>query len=203
MIHLTDDLYIGKGRTRRCFVDPRDPSYCIKIDHTGFKSTLKEADYYKKLARIKPDLRYDFIPHFHGIVETNLGPGGVFDLIRDADGNVSRNLGDYFYNGTIARERPRWEKALNVFLSRLMETGVILRDLNMANIAVQKSGDGSIRFVAIDGIGHRDFIPLCDYFLRFARRRIRRSVERKGMNSIQGLYDYAEMKARRRAAAAV
>jgi hypothetical protein len=201
MIQLTDDLYLGKGRTRECYFDPRDPSLCIKVDYRdkGCRATDKEAKYYQKLKRIKPNLEYDFIPRFHGMVETNRGTGGVFDLVRDDDGKVSRTLGECLRDGTVARERRLWEEALEKFLSRLMETGVILRDLNPGNLSARRRADGSVQLVAIDGIGHRDFIPLCDYFLRIARRKLARHIAQKDMGSIQALFDRSERMARRNA----
>ncbi len=203
MLDLTPELYLGKGRTRECYQHPTDPTKCVKVDfrEKGCRQTEKEAQYYLKLKRIKPGLVYDFIPHFHGMVETNKGRAGVFDLIRDDDGTVSRTLGVYLRDGTVARERRIWEQALDEFLARLMETGVILRDLNNWNLSARRRADRSIQLVAIDGIGHRDFIPLCDYFLRIARRKLRRQIERRGMDSIQNLFDRAEQAARRQQAA--
>ena len=56
---------------------------CIKVDYhdKGCRQTLKEAEYYQKLRRFKPSLEYDFIPRFHGMIETNRGIGGIFDLV--------------------------------------------------------------------------------------------------------------------------
>jgi hypothetical protein len=199
MIQLTDDLFLGKGRTRGCYRDPRDASLCIKVDYLekGYHQTAKEASYYQKLRRLKPGLEYDFIPRFHGMVETNRGTGGVFDLVRDDDGQVSRTLGECLRDGTVVRERQLWEQALDQFLGRLRETGVIIRDLNPGNLSARLRADGSIQLVAIDGIGHRDFIPLCDYFPRIARRKQARQIAKKGMDSIQSILDRAERMARR------
>lgn len=199
MIELAQDFFIGRGRTRECYRDPRDPSRCIKVDYIdrGCRQTAKEAGYYQKLRRLKPGLVYDFIPQFHGMVETSRGPGGVFDLVRDCDGQISRTLGEYLRDGTVARERDTWQQALDRFLARLWETGVILRDLNPGNLSARRREDGSIQLVAIDGIGHRHFIPLCDYFLFIARRTQARHISRKELHSIQSLLDRAERMARR------
>jgi len=131
------------------------------------------------------------------MIETNRGIGGVFDLVRDDDGQVSRTLGECLRDGTVARERPLWEKSLDQFLGRLMETGVILRDLNPGNLSARRRADGSIQLVAIDGIGHRDFIPLCDHCLWIARRKQARQIAKKDMGSIQSILDRAERMARR------
>jgi hypothetical protein len=46
--------------------------------------------------------------------------------------------------------------------------------------------------VAIDGIGHRDFIPLCDYIPWIARRKQARQIFKKYMGSIESLLAHAE-----------
>jgi hypothetical protein len=194
---------LGKGRTRECFVDPRDESKCIKIDFTakGYQQTAKEAKYYGKLRRIKPDLTYDFIPGFYGMVETSRGWGGVFDLVRDeGSGAVSQTLGHYLRAGIVARDSAAWNRTLTEFLNRLMTTGVIVRDLNPGNLCARKLRDGTFQLVAIDGIGHRDFVPLCDYVLRIARRKLRRYIDKKGMSSIPVLLDHSAKMDRKREA---
>lgn len=68
MIELHPDDLIGKGGTRCCYRHPHDPDRCIKIDHRKRGgATAKEAAYYRKLPRIRPDLSYTHIPRFHGI----------------------------------------------------------------------------------------------------------------------------------------
>ena len=187
MIELHPGLLVGKGRTRSCYLHPQDPDKCIKIDqrkHGG--PTEKEAIYYHKLARIRPALSYTHIPRFHGFVETNLGRGGVFDLIRDEiDGRISRSLTDYLVAGEVTAADPRWREAHRHYLKTLYEEAVIIRDFNPGNVCVRRMRGGEYRFVTIDGIGHRDFIPLCDYFPWFARRKLRRQVDQKNFGSME------------------
>ena len=197
MIHLTPELYLGKGRTRECFFDPRDPTRCIKVDFAarGCRQTVKEAKYYSKLARLKPGMDYDFIPRFHGFVETDRGLGGIFDLVRDeVTHEVSQTLGHYLRADAVRTELPKWEAALGRFLDRLMETGVIVRDLNPGNLCARKRADGTFQLIAIDGIGHRDFFPLCDYSNRLARRKLSRQINKKDMGSIAQILARIERK---------
>ena len=190
MIQLSDEHYLGRGRTRECFIDPRDPHRCIKVDfrNLGFRQTEKEALYYAKLARLKPDLVYNFIPKFHGMVETSRGPGGVFDLIADeGTTRAASTMRQYITDGSIPNDPESWDTYLSQFLNRLIESGVIVRDIRPANLCARKMLDGSFELVAIDGIGHRDFLPLCDYSIKFARRRLRRIISGKNMWSIQSM----------------
>ncbi|MFT4176367.1 MAG: YrbL family protein [Luteolibacter sp.] len=203
MIELTKEFYLGRGRTRECFIDPRHPLRCIKIDFRdqGFRQTEKEALYYRKLAKLKPDFSYDFIPRFHGMVTTDRGEGGVFDLITDEGTNrVSRMMRDFIDDGSLARETELWENVISHFRSRLLETGVIVRDLRPANLCVRKKLGGTYELVAIDGIGHRDFVPLCDYFPAFARRKLRRLIAHKHLTSVRDLLEWDQREAERRAA---
>lgn len=200
MIQLAPELLVGKGKTRSCYVHPDDPDKCIKIDHhkTG-GPTSKEAAYYNKLARIRPDLSYTHIPRFHGFVETSLGRGGVFDLIRDeTDGQISRSLTSYLAAGEVSAEDPKWRQAHCCYLETLFDEAVIIRDFTPGNICVRKLRNGQFHFVTIDGIGHRDLIPLCDYSRWFTRRKIRRHLERKSFHTIEGIFKRIEDKRKAR-----
>lgn len=191
MIELTSDHLIGKGRTRFCYRHPDDPDKCIKIDMrlTG-GPTAKEALYYQKIRRLRPDLAYTHIPRFHGFVETTLGRGGVFDLIRDeTTGEISKSLKHYIRSGEVTADNPLWLEAHRKYMKTLYDEAVIIRDFNPGNVCVRLMRDGGYHFVTIDGIGHRDFIPLCDFFPCVARRKLRRQVNRKNFGSIAAMLE--------------
>jgi hypothetical protein len=196
MIELKTDDLIGRGRTRCCYRHPDDPDKCIKIDHRKHGGpTAKEAAYYRKLARMRPDFSYQHIPRFHGFVDTNLGKGGVFDLIRDeTDGQISRPLNDYIHAGEVSADDPLWREAHSHYLKTLYDEAIIIRDFNPGNVCARRMRDGGYQLVTIDGIGHRDFIPLCDYFPWFARRKLRRQVEQKNFGSLEGILGRVEVK---------
>lgn len=202
MIDLNPTYLIGKGRTRTCYLHPLGPDKCIKIDHRERGGpTQKEARYYQKLARIRPELSYVHIPRFYGMVETNLGPGGVFDLIRDeTTGDISKSLSHYVHVGAVTVDHPLWQQAHREYMIALYDDAVIIRDFNPGNLCVRLMRGGGYRFVTIDGIGHRDFLPLCDYFPWFARRKLRRQVKRKNFDSLAEILSRAEKKTRKRAA---
>jgi hypothetical protein len=203
MIELTEEYYLGRGRTRECFIDPRDPHRCIKVDFRdkGFRQTQKEAAYYAKLARLKPSLVYDFLPRFHGMVATDRGEGGVFDLVTDqGTTRVSRMMREFLADGSIEREPELWENVIAHFRSRLLETGVIIRDLRPANLCARKKLDGSYELVAIDGIGHRNFLPFYDYSLKLARRKLQSLIAHKHLTSVSDLLKWDREETARRQA---
>jgi PhoP regulatory network protein YrbL len=186
-IQLHPELILGKGSTRICYFHPLDAGKCLKIDNCALGGpTAKEARYYGKLARIRPDLGYAHIPRFYGWTETNLGPGGIFDLIRDeTTGEVSKSLDHFISAGEVTADHPLWRQAHQNYLEMLFDDAVVIRDFNPGNLCVRKMRDGSYRFVTIDGIGHSDFLPVCDYFRWAARRKIARQVARKNFGSLE------------------
>ena len=79
---------IGKGLHRECFIHPEDINKCIKVVVNGNQQeTEREQSYYKFLQKKK--IAWDMLPKFYGNIETNMGLGAVFDLIRDHNGQVS------------------------------------------------------------------------------------------------------------------
>jgi hypothetical protein len=189
MIELDDSYFIAKGNNRSCFRHPLDPAKCIKVDTLKkMGPTEKEARYYQTLARIRPDLDYSYVPRFYGFVETNLGRGGVFDLIMDEGSlEVSKTFEFYLKDGRVAADDPLWIEAHRRILEGLFRDSIIIRDLHVRNFCARKMLDGSIRLVAIDGIGHRDFIPLCNYSRWAANRKLRRQIARKDFHSLDAI----------------
>lgn len=193
MIQLDDSQLIGKGKVRYCYLHPDDSTRCIKIEEKQegkLTSNEKEALYYKKLLWLKPNYQYRSIARFYGWVETNLGMGAVFELIKDETTcEVSQTLRAYFHKGLICIEDPRWEEALKRFKDDLLKTPIMLRDVGAHNICVKQKQGGDFEFIAIDGIGHRDFIPLVDFIPWFARRRMTKRFEHRFLTSIATLLD--------------
>ena len=115
MIQLTDDLIFAEGGRRYCFVHPDDSNKCIKtLSPNGDPRKRKnEAVWYKKLRPLsvfddnkrelksfrelekKGEIVWNHFPRCYGIQPTSRGDGMVTDLIRDADGNVSKTVRQY------------------------------------------------------------------------------------------------------------
>ncbi|MBC8126136.1 MAG: hypothetical protein H8M99_03165 [Gloeobacteraceae cyanobacterium ES-bin-144] len=196
MIELNQNHFIGRGGTRACYLHPFDSDKCIKIDkRKSGGATEREGRYYEKIALIRPEFPYLHIPRFYGFVETNLGRGGVFDLIRDeTDGEISKSFRDYILAGEVTVDHPLWINAYNEYMKELYQQAIIIRDFNPGNICVRKKQDGAYQFITIDGIGHRHAIPLCDYSRWFARYTIKQHVNRKGFGSLSEIFNRIEDK---------
>jgi hypothetical protein len=174
MIELDPSALIGKGLHRECFMHPLDPGLCIKIVVAGsINENHREARYYHHLA--KRDISWEMLTRFHGLVDTNLGEGAVFDLVRDYNGQVSATLACYLESTTPdASVAAALSDALARLKAYLLENRVITMTLKPKNILFRLDGPDSGTLVIVDNIGNSDFVPLADYSAALARRKIRR-----------------------------
>ena len=187
VIELSDELLISQGRNRRCYQHPELNDRCVKVlhDDSPLKTQQRETRYFKQLNR--RGVSWEMVVPLLEEVETNLGDGVVFELLRDIDGNISQTL-DYY----IRRDEPalnNWIITEIEHLKRyLLEQNIVFRDLNPLNILVQKGQGDSLRLMVIDGIGHNDYFPICDYNKAYGRRKIKRTWNRK-LNRWFGCYN--------------
>jgi len=178
VIELNDELLISQGRNRRCYQHPEFSDRCIKVlhDDSPLKTQQRETRYFKKLTR--RGVSWEMVVPLLDEVETNLGDGVVFELLRDADGDISRTL-DYY----ICQDKPELNNWIVTEIEHLkqylLDQNIIFRDLNPLNILVQEVQAGSLRLMVIDGIGHNDYIPLCDFSKNYGGKKIKRTWNRK------------------------
>ena len=187
LIELNDKLLISQGRNRRCYQHPEASDRCIKVlhDESPLKTQQRETRYFKQLQRRR--VSWEMVVPLLAEVKTSLGDGVVFELLRDEDGRISRTL-DYY----IRLDNP----ALNEWIVKevahlkqyLLDENIIFRDLNPLNILVQALGKDSRRLMVVDGVGHNDYFPLCDYSKAYGRRKIKRTWNRK-LDRWFGSYD--------------
>lgn len=163
---------IGMGRERMCFVHPEDPRLAVKIS-TGGSSGQSEREirlYGQLEKRGATDNKH--IPGFHGVCETNRGPGFVVDLVRNYDGEISRPLNWYLGQGYPIEEFEPFLEELKQFFLRQR----ILFDpqLEIDDILVQKTSASKFRMVVIDSLGDGASFGLLNFLPFLARRKIRR-----------------------------
>ena len=143
----------------------------------GAEETEREEKCYRLLE--KRNISWDLIPRFYGFVETNLGRGAIFDLIRDYDGGLSRSLGYYLASNTL--EEAHQLSLSNAFVplkDYLCRYRVITMMLKPQNIVFRKLSDVDGDLVLIDSVGNSDLLPICDYSGFFARQKILRKWRR-------------------------
>ncbi len=187
MIELTDELLISQGKNRKCYQHPLDDRRCIKVlhEHSPIKTQLRETRYFKHLSKRKVD--WHMVTPLLELVPTNRGLGAVFELVRDFNGNISKTL-DYYLKLNDAKLDAFAIREIEHLKNYLWREGIIFRDLNPLNILLQDLGESDYRLMVVDGIGHNDFLPLCNYSLHLSRNKIMRTWNRK-FNNWFGCYD--------------
>lgn len=178
MLLLNASDFVGKGLHRECYVHPNDEQRCIKVVVAGDLSESKREQSYYKLLQ-KRGISWDILPRFHGVIETNMGAGAVFDLIRDYDGEISKTLEYYLSSEQLDRaENPGISHAISIFKQELYRQSIITMTLSPKNIMYKKTGPNEGRLVLIDNIGNSDFIPICSYIDSLAKKKITRKLLR-------------------------
>lgn len=118
------------------------------------------------------------LARYYGTVETDMGEGLVFDLIRDANGTVSQPLVHYFATEALTAQLEDPIGKFHLLKQYLMHYKIIVKDLGIYNILYQKLEGGRGNFMIIDGVANNDFLPFSTYIDYFALQKIQRRWER-------------------------
>lgn len=175
MIELKPSAMIGKGLHRECYVHPENNNLCIKVVVTrGEEETRREQAYYKFLQ--KRNISWQMLPKFYGIVDTNLGDGAVFDLIRDADeGSVSKTLEYYLESPELTEANFQGiAQSLKSLKAYLLDQNVMTMTIKPKNIVYQQQDEQHGVCIIIDNIGNSDLVSISSYSRFFGRRKINR-----------------------------
>jgi hypothetical protein len=168
---LTDELLIGVGSNRRCYVHPQNNSRCVKVlyGEDGDRDWSCELRYRRRFGW---DAGREIIPIYYGPVKTNFGDGQVFDLIADTDGLASQGLEHYLSPAqTLVENFTALVEEFCVFREFLLSGRVITRSINLCNLLRQEIAPRQFRLRLIDDIGCGSLLPIADYFRFVARRR--------------------------------
>lgn len=98
-----------------------------------------------------------YLQQIVGFAETDLGPGLVVEAIFAPDGSYAPTLGALLRKAPLSAKHAR---AFDRFCEELAQSPLILSEMNIDNVVYGSTDDGEERFVLIDGIGHKKFIPL-------------------------------------------
>ncbi len=174
----TPQDFIAEGTERKCFRHPRNPDRCFKVLHPERRlgRFWREVRYYTRLRHRAVDFHH--LTVFHGLLDTSLGKGAVFDLVLDDDGRVSKSLDTYLASND--RAFNDWAVTeIERLKHYLYDHWIVFHNLNPANILVKRLGFDEFRLVVVDGIGHNHFIPLASYNRLYARNKIVRVWNRR------------------------
>jgi serine/threonine protein kinase len=152
------------------------------------KESKREQSYYRLLE--KRNISWEMLPRYYGVIESNLGHGAVFDLIRDYDGEISKTLEYYLSSSEILElQCPCFLQAFYSLKKYLYKYKIIPMDLKPENILYKKTSDKDGDLVIIDNIGNSDFIPVCNYVGYLATKKILRKWHRFEHNLLH-IYAY-------------
>ena len=181
MLSLKKSLFIGQGLHRACYHHPENDGLCVKVvvAEGGAKESAREEMYYQHLA--KTNVFSKSIPKFYGIIETNLGKGSIFELVRSEDGEVSSSLETVLHHQRVSNnleEEQSIRRGLNQLRKELVQSNIITMTLHPKNILCKKNQKNFCRLVVIDNIGNSDWLPVCNYCKPLAKRKIVRKWNR-------------------------
>jgi len=165
----------------------REASYAVeqRREAAAYRLHAKRGNSWRHLAR------------HYGTVETNAGAGTVFELIRDDDGEVSKTLQFYLaarpgdvddgdgdgVNAGVDAGVDALARAMQTLYTGMLDERIITMNLKAKNILWQRGARS--RLVLVDGLGHADYLPVCDYVAPLARWKIRRRWKRFARAALQ------------------
>ena len=188
MIEIKDKDYIAEGLARKVYYHPYNNDLCIKIGKPEINKQhlYKEINYYDKIKnKDTSKFKYFFYVKYLGEVETNLGNGFVYNLIKDETSqNISLTLRHYLEMSDSPISDEQIIEGLERLKSEMIRHKVFVGDLRARNICVKILMDNTIELIVIDGIGHRDFFPLADWFEFFSRKKVERRFIKANLHSL-------------------
>jgi hypothetical protein len=178
MITIDSASLVGKGLHRECYTHPDDVNLCIKVAiNENVKETKREKKYYEFLKN--KQIAWDMLPRFYGNIETNIGQGAVFDMIRDHDGSVAKTL-EYYLVSDVETEKNcgGLSESFPLLKNYLLDHEIITMTIKPKNILYQRLSDEHGKLVIVDNIGNSDFFPIANYSKCFGRKKILRKWRR-------------------------
>lgn len=161
---------IGRSDERICYVNPNDPTRCVKVSRKSkAKQSRREISYYRFLT--KRGVPFTYIPKFYGVVEGEDYLGIEQELVRGSDGETPKDIYYYLRQPLSKEAQEQFWQAMNALKRYLIQYNVIPCDLVMSNLLVVKTGTG-IQIKLIDGLGATEFIPLVKYVRFLGRKKI-------------------------------
>ena len=175
IIQLDDSLLYGQGSHKKCFLHPHNKNLCIKIAYNegGQKDLIREINYIDVLKRRHKD--YSILPKYFGKVNTNLGTGYVFEIIRDYNNGRTQTLEDFITDlNLFSQNYSLIVRLLKELKEKLYKNEIITMVLFPENILFQKTDENTYRVRIVNDMGSAVLVPLEYYFTHFAHTKIKR-----------------------------
>lgn len=175
IIQLDDSLLYGQGSHKKCFLHPHNKNLCIKIAYNegGQKDLIREINYIDVLKRRHKD--YSILLKYFGKVNTNLGTGYVFEIIRDYNNGRTQTLEDFITDlNLFSQNYSLIVRLLKELKEKLYKNEIITMVLFPENILFQKTDENTYRVRIVNDMGSAVLIPLEYHFKYFAHTKILR-----------------------------
>ena len=172
---LTENLFLGKGKHKACYIHPEDASKCVKVPFALPDTDVDRELEYRGVLE-KKCKHPTMLTQYYGTVKTDKGVGYLYELVQDFDGKTSKALKEIFTNEGLA------EKHLGVselaimqqFREQWLKECIVTSDTDFVNYFAQRISPNEFVIRIIDNIGTPANIPLAYYFDYFARKRARK-----------------------------
>jgi len=189
MIEVKDKHFIAEGVYQMCYIHPENEKLCIKFSKQELSTSrlLYEINYFKKISKKNwKRFEYPFFTKYHGEIETNFGTGYVYDFITDeTTGTISKTMEHYLLHPDPKVTDDMLRKAFERLKRLMIKHRVIANDIRSKNICCKILKDGSIQMIIVDGVGHRDFIPIVEWSSYFAKKKIERRLIKHDLHDIE------------------
>ncbi len=166
IIHISNLEPFGIGAHRKCFPHPENPDQCIKVIYnpstSAKKEIVRELKYYEILNRSLKD--WSGIPRYHGQIETDIGTGYIYDLIKNYDGTPAKTLQKLMKECETSEDVKRILGIFRRLKRYLHDNEIQTLPLQSYNILCQQVSLNEYRPVACDNLGERAGIPLSRWF---------------------------------------
>ena len=194
MIQLLSEQPFARGGNRLCFVAPDNASHCIKVRRPdfsledrrrkkGFPKNLKplssfddnkeEWEVMQYLDHHLGEPVYQCVSRCWGFVDTDMGPGLVSELVRNADGSIAETFKKVLWDEGFTE---KLRAAVEQFVDMWARLRVPSRDLLLHNLVVQRHGEDIQRIVVIDGLGSQGLLPFFWLPKTFQQKKVGRKV---------------------------
>ena len=181
MLSLSKLKPFEKGTKRSCYVHPDDPNLCVKVisgqsyDRKKLVEQRLEIEDFALLKHRDEAVLFERFPKNAGVVSTDLGQGIINQLLRDFDGQISRNFGEL-----IIKEGLNLELKQDIMkLKQWLRTHRCLtRDTGPHNMVAVRLADDEWKLVIIEGMINHKFSWLTKTFRWFANYMIERELRK-------------------------
>ncbi|PUB16276.1 YrbL family protein [Yoonia sediminilitoris] len=104
-----------------------------------------------------------FAAQFMGFVQTNLGPGAMFEAMVRSNGKLALNLQSHARSKAVEQGIV---SAIDKLWDQIVESGAVVADPSLRNVVVTGDATSGYRLILVDGLGERTLIPI----LRLSKR---------------------------------